>query len=269
MLFRARLLIASISFILALAFARAETTPVQSEAVANADEPGRWTLSPTLVSQYLFRGVRLAGASFQPSLEYTKGRAVLGLWTSTTLRDHQGGDSDPELDLYGAYTFSAGENLEFVPGFYLYTYPDAQRSNGLYSATLEPSLAAIFSAWGVQFTPKLYYDLMLKGPTAEITAAMAWPLTKLGTELDFVATVGTFRSTDVAAATDPKVKNWGDYWLVGVSVPVQVGLHSKLIAGFTYSEGHSNYYKQGSLPREPNGSAGRHGAVSLSYSVSF
>ena len=38
------------------------------------------TLTTTAVSQYMFRGVRLGGASFQPTIEYGSGPLVLGLW---------------------------------------------------------------------------------------------------------------------------------------------------------------------------------------------
>ena len=231
---------------------------------------GLWTVSPTLTSQYIFRGVKLADSSFQPWVDYTAGPLSIGVWASAALEDRVAGDSDPELDLYGAYTFSSRAGaFSFVPGFYLYTYPDARSEIGLYSTTLEPSLAVVFTAEGIQFTPKLYYDLMLRGATYEITAAIALPLTRLGTELDFTATAGTFKSSDVTHAAAPEVKNWGDYWSFGVAVPVQISVRSKLTLAVLYSEGRNNYYKQGQAPREQNEGAGRHTSVTLGYSITL
>jgi uncharacterized protein (TIGR02001 family) len=234
------------------------------------DAAGTWTISPAITSHYLFRGVELAGPSFQPWIDYSKGPLSVGVWSSFALEDRVSGDSDPEIDFYGYYTFSTKSGaLSLVPGFYLYTYPDARQSDGVYSATFEPSLAAIFSVAGVQLTPKIYYDAMLEGATYEITAAMAVPLTSLGTELDFSATAGTFKWNDVTADATPAVKNWGDYWTIGVAIPVQISLRSKLTVAVTYSEGRNNFYKQGSSPREINDDARGKTAVGLTYSISL
>lgn len=241
-------------------------------AETSSNDPAKeaiWTVTPTLVSSYLFRGVKLAGPSFQPAIDYTHGSLSLGLWSSAALKDRVGGDSDPEIDLYGAYSWRAIDGLSVVPGFYVYSYPDAKRSNGLYSVTFEPSLGVVFSVSGIQLTPKIYYDLTLESTTLEISAALALPLKDLGTELDFTATAGTFKSNDVAAATTPAVKNWGDYWILGVSMPLQLSLHSKITLGLSYSDGRNNYYQQEGSPKALNASAGRHGAVSLSYSTTF
>jgi len=241
-----------------------------AQAASLGDEPGEWTIAPAFTSHYLFRGVELAGACFQPAVDYTKGPLSLGVWSSFAMEDRVDGDSDPEIDLYGSYTFSSeSEAFSIVPGFNLYTYPDAEKSDGLYTATFEPSLAAIFSVAGVEFTPKVYYDFMLEGATYEITAAVALPLTSLGTELDFSASVGTFKWNEVAADTSPPVKNWGDYWTVGVAVPVQVTARSNVTVAVIYSEGRDNYYKQGTLPQEINESAHGKTAVTLTYSITL
>jgi uncharacterized protein (TIGR02001 family) len=246
------------------------TIAITAHAGILGDEEGEWTIAPAVTSAYLFRGVQLAGASFQPAVDYTKGPLSLGLWSSFAMEDREEGDSDPEIDLYGAYTFSnESGSFSVVPGFNLYTYPDAEKSNRLYSATFEPSLAAIFSVGGVQFTPKVYYDVTLKGATYEITAALAVPLTSLGTELDFSASVGTFKWTDVAADTSPSVKNWGDYWTVGVAIPVQISVRSQLTAAVLYSEGRNNYLKLGSFPQRINESAVGKTAFTLTYSITL
>ena len=192
------------------------------------------------------------------------------MWSSFALEDRIGGDSDPEIDLYGSYIFSnASGSFSIVPGFYLYTYPDAEPDDGVHRATFEPSVGAIFTVAGIQFTPKVYYDVMLKGATYEVTAAVALPLTSLGTELDLSATAGTFKLSDATERTTPAVKNWGDYWMLGLAVPVQISARSKVVAAISYSEGRNNFFKQGTLPRERNENARGATAVTLTYSITL
>jgi uncharacterized protein (TIGR02001 family) len=244
---------------------------VRAEATEpDTKPPAQWTITPAVVSEYLFRGVHLAGPSFQPAVDYTNGPLSLGLWTSAAFNGRVRRNSDPECDFYGAYSFPAWSGrVAIVPGFYWYTYPDAGHRNGLYSNTFEPSLGVVFTSHGVQFTPKAYYDVTLQSSTVELTAAIALALTGLGTELDLSTTIGTFQSNSVTAGAAPRKRNWGDYWLVGVAVPVQVSMHSKIVIGFTYSEGRNNFYKQSGLPKQINKDAGRHGALSLSYAITY
>lgn len=250
--------------------ALALTLPLHAWCNSVADAEGVWTVSPAITSSYVFRGVELADACFQPWIDYTRGPLSLGLWSSAALKDRVSGDSDPELDLYGWYSFkTASGHLTVVPGFYLYTYPDAERSNGLYSATFEPSLGVVFSVAGIQFTPKIYYDVMLKGATYELTAAFALPLTSLGTELDFSASAGTYKWKDIVADSQPSVKNWGDYWTVGVAIPVQISMRSKITAAVMYSEGRNNFYKVGTLPRFENEAARAQTSFTFTYSLSL
>lgn len=231
---------------------------------------GTWTIAPALTSHYLFRGVELADTCFQPWIDYTAGPLSLGLWSSTALKDRVSGGSDPELDLYGSYSFKVAESaLILVPGFYLYTYPDAKRALGAYPATFEPSVAAVFAIRGVQFTPKIYYDVMLRGATYEVTAAIALPLKSLGTELDFNAVAGTYKWNDITADAVPAVKNWGDYWSVGAAIPVQVTARSKVTLGIMYSEGRHNYYKEGTQPKTANAAARAQTAFTLTYALSL
>jgi uncharacterized protein (TIGR02001 family) len=243
---------------------------IQGRAAGFDGETGTWTVNPAFTTHYLFRGVELAGACFQPWVDYTIGPMSVGIWSSIALEDQVGGDADPEIDLYGSYTFTSRSGAFGIqPGFYLYTYPDADRSKGVYKSTFEPSLAAIFNVAGIQFTPKVYYDVMLEGATYEMTAALALPLTALGTELDFSATAGTFKWRDVTADAMPAVKNWGDYWSMGVAVPVQISLRSRLTLALTYSEGRDNFFKQGTLPRVRNAAAHGKTAFTVVYALTL
>lgn len=228
-----------------------------------------WTLTGSYASQYMFRGVRLGGPSFQPSVEYGNGGIVAGVWANFPLAKKVPGQSDPEFDFYGSYTETINSNLNFVTGATLYYYPDAEKKNGFYKWTFEPNLAVNYTVSGIKLTPKIYFDTMLNGPTAEFSAAYAVPLKDAGTELDFVGTVGTYKWTTAAESTTPDVKNTGDYWLVGVSAPFQLTSNSKLTVGAAYTKGSNNYFKSGTTPKVRNPAAVGRGVFTVSYAVSF
>ena len=229
-----------------------------------------WIFTPSIASQYMFRGARLGGPSFQPSAEYDQGNLAVGVWANVPLTDKVEGQSDPEFDFYGSYTMEAiKDTLTWAPGFTLYTYPDAKKSNGFYTATFEPNVALNYSVAGWKFTPKLYYDIILKGPTYELSAAYTIPLPDFKTELDFTGTIGTFKWTDAFADNNPKAKNWGDYYSVGVGVPFQVTGSSKLTVGFAYTQGKNNFVKIGSDHRTENSAAVGRGVVTVSYAMTF
>lgn len=238
--------------------------------LAADDAAGSWTFTPSYVSQYMFRGVRLAGSSLQPGLEYAQGGFAGGLWASCPLQDEGTGPINWEFDLYGSFTRTlVPERLDLVAGGTVYSYPNLHHNEGAYVVTVEPSLALNATVAGVRLTPKLYYDVVLRGPTAELSAAYALPLTTLGTELDFVASVGTYKLDTVVANADPKTKNWGDYWLVGVSAPVQVTAGSKVLLGLTYTEGRNSFFKTGREPRERNDAAVGRLFATVSYSLAL
>lgn len=238
-------------------------------APAPAAPAPSWTVTASGVSQYMFRGVRYGGPSFQPSVEYASGPLTAGLWANLPVSDKVAGTSDPEIDLYGSYTETINDTLNFATGLTLYTYPRAEKSNGFYSYTVEPSLAVNYTIGGLKLTPKLYYDFMLHGPTYELNAAIAMPLKDLGTELRFTGTVGTFKWTDSIENGAPEIKNYGDYWQAGVAAPFQINSRSTLTIGWSYAEGKKNFIKQGTLPKVANPAAIGRGVVTVSYAMTF
>jgi uncharacterized protein (TIGR02001 family) len=226
-------------------------------------------VTPSFASQYMFRGVRLGGPAFQPTVEVDSGNLVIQIWASTPLKDKVPGQSDPEIDPNGSYTFKVNDAFNVAPGFTLYTYPNADANHGFFKVTFEPNIALNYTISGVKFTPKLYYDVVLKAPTYEFTVAYAIPLKDVGTELDWTATAGTFTMRDCIKDASPRVKNWGDYYSIGVAAPFQITKESKLTVGFAYTKGINNFFKQGSDPRVENTAAVGRGVVTLSYSYTF
>ena len=228
------------------------------------------TATASVVSQYMFRGQRLGAAAFQPAVEVGAGDFVAGVWGSVPFDGDKVPDSsDPEIDIYGSYTFKLSDAVTLVPGFTSYHYPKAPENLGFYRWTFEPNLALNYTVQGLKLTPKIYYDTVLEGATYELTAFYAVPLKEIGSELDFTATAGTYKLKEFANDTTPSVKAWGDYWLVGVAMPFQINATSKLTLGFAYTEGRDAFTKQGSLPRSPNSLAVGRGVATISYAISF
>ena len=226
------------------------------------------TTTASIVSEYMFRGVRLGGLSFQPSVETDFGNAAIGIFANEPLANRVPGTSDPELDLYGSYSFQFTNGLSVIPGFTLYTYPNAVSKDGFYTATFEPSLAVSYTIYGVTITPKAYYDVVMDGPTFELNLAYTVPITKLNTELDFTGTVGTYYWNDSANDASPKVENSGEYGQIGVSVPYNINDRWKLVAGVTYTDGFDNTFKAGNVTQN-NGSAVGRVVESLALSFKF
>ncbi len=243
----------------------AQTAPAPAPAAPSVAV----TVTPSFASQYMFRGQRLGGASFQPTVELGYGNLTAGVWANSPIQNKVVGQSDPEFDFYASYTSVASDTLSFVPGVTFYTYPSADEANGFYKLTFEPSLAVNYTISGVKLTPKIYYDFVLDGPTVEIASAYALPLKDLGTELDFTASYGSYLANDFVKGSVPQTKAWGNYWLLGVATPFQLTKESKLTVGFAYTKGDSAYLKTGSAPKSTNTAAVGRGVVTISYSYGF
>jgi uncharacterized protein (TIGR02001 family) len=246
-------------------------TPAPTPAVpaAPAAPTASWTLTPAFASQYMFRGVRLGGPAFEPTVECDYGNLALGVWANFPIADKVPGQSDPEIDPYGSYKFTINDAFSIQPGFTWYTYVNAEKGNGFYKSTFEPNIAVNYTVSGLTLTPKLYYDMVLKGPTAELNAAYAVPLKDLGTELDFSGTLGTYKWTDASAIHNPDTKNYGNYWLAGVAAPFQINKQTKLTLGWAYTKGSDNFFKTGSAGKAENTAAVGRGVVTVSLAFSF
>lgn len=225
-------------------------------------------VTATAASQHMFRGRRLAGFSFQPAVELNSGNLGLGCWSSIPV-NKVSGSPDPEIEIYGFYNVVIKDGLSIVPGFTGYVFPDAATGAGFYRSAFEPNLALNYTVQGVRFTPKVYYDVVSRGPTYELTAAYALPLTDFGTELDFTANAGTYHLRDVVNRESPETKAWGDYWLVGVAAPFQITRISKITVGLAYTEGRNAFSKRGAFPQVPRSLVAGRGVLTIDYSLSF
>ncbi len=241
----------------------------QAPAAAAAAPSSSWTLTPAVVSQYMLRGARLGGLSFQPVVEYTSGPVTAGIWNSIPLADRVPGQSNPEIDPYASYTTELAKDLTLQTGFILYLYPAARKKDGFYKMTFEPSVALNYTVEGIKLTPKIYYDTVLKQTLLEGTVQYSVPLKEAGTELAFTGQWGTFKARDFLENSSPRTKNWGDYWLAGVALPFQLDKSSKLTVGWAYTKGTGNFVKTGNTPKAANTAAVGRGVVTVAYSISM
>jgi hypothetical protein len=230
---------------------------------------GSTSVSPGMVSAYVFRGQHRGGAALQTAVDVVRGDFAAGLWTSFPLEGSGALSPGTEVDFYAGQNLRAGGAFVVTPGATLYTYPRAERALGFRRTTLEPSLAISGALAGVRVVPKLSHDLDLKATTLEVAAAYALALPALGTELDFHAAVGTYRRRDDVPRVLGAGKAWGDYWQIGVSLPYQVSFRTKLVVGWTYAAGSGAFVKSGSAPRLPDPRTAGRGFASLGLSTTF
>lgn len=225
------------------------------------------TVTSSFVSEYVFRGVRLGGPSFQPSVEGGIDNLTLGVWANQPLADRVPGVSDPELDFYGAYAFEWTNGLSITPGMMAYVYPNADASGGFYRHTFEPSLAVSYSRWNGTVTAKAYYDVVMMGPTFELGAEYSVPLEKIKAELVFSGLVGVYHWNESVKDADPRIENHGEYYQVGLALPFTLGRWT-ITAGVAYAGSFRNYFETDGL-RERNESSGSRVIGSIAVSLKF
>ena len=98
------------------------TTLDSSQAFAGEDISV--SVSTDYVTEYVFRGVTLAGEAFQPGVEISVGNFTAGVWASVAV----GGESvffGDEIDIYAGYAFDVSETVSADVGVTLYHYPQA------------------------------------------------------------------------------------------------------------------------------------------------
>lgn len=227
------------------------------------------TVTPAFASEYMFRGVRLGGSSFQPCVEVAVGNFTGSLWVSTPLAERVPGQSDPEFDPSLSYSFEITDKLSLEPGITAYFYPNADTADGFFQATYEPFLAANWTVAGFELTPKFYYDVVLQGPTFELNAAYSVPLEKLSTQLDFSATLGTYWMDEAIKDAAPRVENCGSYFQIGVALPFKLGEQATMTTGLAYAVGFENYYTSAGSPRTENSAAVGRVVATVSLAFTF
>lgn len=258
--------------------ADAGTPPSAAASDAAAFSPGSevaTTVGGTFVSQYLYRGERLGGASLQSWVEVDPGNLGVGIWTDFPLTGgsnppHQ---SNPEIDPYAYYRIALDDQLSVIPAFQVDTYPQAKVGSasipGYFRTRAEPSLALDYRFHGVTLEPKVAYDFTLRGETCELTGLFAVPVAAIGSEVDLKATGGWFDYANGLVNASPHARAVGGYWLAGAEVPYQLGRRSRLTMGWAYGGAFHHTLQSGVGPRFRNPLAASRGVFSLTYAWTF
>lgn len=227
--------------------------------------------TPSYVSAYMFRGTQIGGQSLQPSVTYTYGSLSLEVWNNDPIlkSGHLPGEPGAEIDPQGTYTISVSDSLSIQPGFTWYNYSRPVDGDGLYRTTFEPNLGIGYTVFDTTITPKAYYDVVLHGPTYEVNATHSIPLKAIDTEIDLLGTLGSYEQTNVVNHSTPATKAWGNYWLLGATIPLQFNKHQQLSIGWAYTEGTDGYTKQAAVPKQTNASSVGRGVTTVSYAWTF
>ncbi len=137
-------------------------------------------------SKYVFRGLPLARASFQPSLKLTAGDNYAGLWLNQPFAAKQ----DPELDFNAGHNFPLTGGWALDAGATLYFYPQADAKAGVPGHTFEGYLGINGAISGTNVGAYLFRDFNLAATTLQGTAGYNVPL-NASTTLSLSGAVGS------------------------------------------------------------------------------
>ena len=153
-------------------------------AVLRADEAPAATTEPTAsysitadfsyVSSYVFRGVKLADDSIQPSVKLAVGSFYAGLWYSEPFDN----EFDNEIDFYLGYTFGLANGWSLDVGATAYHYPELDTSNGADDSTVEGYVGLTGSMGGVTLGGYVYRDFTLETTTVQGNVGYGIPLSE-------------------------------------------------------------------------------------------
>jgi uncharacterized protein (TIGR02001 family) len=178
------------------------------------------SLDITYVSDYVFRGTKLADASIQPSVEVAYGDFYAGVWYSDAISENNATALfDSEADLYVGYTRPLTEIFSADLGVTRYTY------NGGSQGDTTEAFAGIKTNLFLSPSVYYYYDFDLEVSSYIGSIGYKLPIPKLGVSLDFSALLGYIQIPG----------NDYTYWGAGVALPYQMSDTAKLTAAVNYT----------------------------------
>lgn len=193
---------------------------VSASAQESAKSALAVTLDVTYVSDYVFRGAKLADASIQPSVEASYGDFYAGLWHTDAISNGPA-NFGSETDLYAGYNLAINETFAADLGVTRYTY-NGGGTNQSDSTEVYAGIKA-----DVLLSPSAYYYYDFDNETSSYIGSIghSLPIAKLGVSLDLSATLGFVEAPG------------GDYsyWGVGAAVPYKLSETAKLTAAVNYT----------------------------------
>ena len=252
--------------LLLLALAALIALPLHSQSI---EDKGAFTVTPSFVSAFMDRGARQSGLSFQPTIEYARGPLALELFCNFPISDKIPETADPQIDLAAFHTWAIVPNVfEIKSGLTLSTLPRAHESEGIYKATWEPSVFFYYTINDIQFSLNLYYDLTMQGPSYEFGIDYTIPVKQLGFDIELSALAGRCDWYHSVAESSTKVRNEGNYWQAGLSIPIEFSEKSKLTVGWYYEKGLNNHFYEGGS-KIPNHDAIGRGVFNVGFACRF
>ncbi len=176
-------------------------------------------------SDYVFRGIKQADDSLQPSLEVSYQNAYVGVWANEPIKRHE----DSEIDTYAGYKYKLSPNLSFEGVATYYYYPEAKGPTTKHS--YEAGLGATYSLRGITASAYYYHDFKLNSNTEQASVGYSLPLEAIGASLDFTGFLGTVQSANWLPYSGLGVKQSYNYYGADVSLPYKLGEKSTFTIG--------------------------------------
>lgn len=178
------------------------------------------TVDITYVSDYVFRGAKLADASVQPSVEAAYGDFYAGAWHTSELSHN---DGDTETDLYAGYGFAVTDIISLDAGVTRYTYDGGSGDDS--------TEVFVGAAADVLLSPSLYayYDFDYENFTVEASVGYSFPIDAIKASLDLSGKVGYVDLDTPVGSIDDYT-----YFVAGVAIPFALSETATLTVGGEY-----------------------------------
>lgn len=221
-----------------------------AQAAAEPASPHTLTANVGVVSDYLFRGIsQTKGApAIQGGVDYSHASGFYaGTWLSSVswVSDAQGGSYPTEIDVYGGFKNSFGEDMGYDVGLVTYNYPGSGRDS---SAFVSPFTAEVYGALSWKFLTVKYSHVVSQNFVGWGTSGSSNTYSKNSGYLELNAAYDLGEGWGISAHVGhQKVKNSDDDnapsgynasytdWNVGVTKDVGFG-----VVGLKYSQTDAN-----------------------------
>ena len=185
----------------------------------------------TYTSEYVFRGVKQAGNSFQPSVELSSGGLNVDLWTNQPITKHE----NNEIDVAASYDYRLSSALKLEGVLTTYWYPEA--NGGQTQNSWEPGINATYTIAGFSPTLSYFHDFRLRSDTLQAAVGYSIPLPAIGASVDTNVHLGTVSTRDLAPdANGPQAMDAYSYYGLDVSIPYKLNNNATWTTAAHYAE---------------------------------
>lgn len=188
----------------------------------------------TYTSDYVFRGLKSAGNSFQASVEAASGDFNAGLWTNQPITKNQ----NDEIDLYAGYRLNVNSRFAVEGAATYYWYPEAKSSAGETKDSTELSVGASYDV--APLTPSVFYyhDFRLKSDTLQASIGHKMPLGSVSAAtFETSVFAGSVRFKDAAPdAPGAAVQESYTYYGIDVSIPYKLAANATFTVAGHYAK---------------------------------